>query len=53
MSILFKNKSKNPILKLQNKFPELNFSRFVYVNYNTKSTVICPFMENLMKHMII
>ena len=37
-----KTKVKDPILKLQSKFPELDFSRFVYVNYNTKSTVICP-----------
>ena len=37
-----KKKVFNPIEKLKIKYPKLDFSKFVYKNYNTKSTVICP-----------
>jgi len=31
-----------PLTKIQNKFPNLDFSKFVYKNAPSKSTVICP-----------
>ena len=38
----YSNENNNIINLLKTKYPKLDFSKFIYTNYNTKSTVICP-----------
>ena len=40
-SVIVNNNSTNRINELKNKFPDLDFSKFNYINRTNKSTVIC------------